>query len=94
MSEKRRLYFLYSRNQSEDALADAIPNLINLLWRIGFYLVEGRAIVDLIITILANSIRPEGTTCGPSFSIMTEQTPVAPAQPDGGDRSAGADHWP
>lgn len=73
------------RDQSEQALANALPDLINLLWRIGFYFVEGRQIVDLIVSILASEGRPEGTTCGSSFSIMTGQDVDAPAQPDDQD---------
>ncbi len=67
---------------SEEALANAMPNLLNLLWRIGFYIIEGRELLDIAQNIYTNlGERPEGTFVGKSFQVMTGQ-PDCPTPPE------------
>ncbi|NYI04565.1 FAD-binding protein [Allostreptomyces psammosilenae] len=54
-------------------VADVLPTAINLLWAIGAFVVPGRALVDRLQSTLTAQQRPEGTTVGPSFRVMTGQ---------------------
>ncbi len=64
---------------ADESLAKALPNLINAFWRIGFYVLSGRQILDTVQNLFTNiDQRPPGTTIDKSFTIFTEQTDCAP----------------
>ncbi|MEM9073276.1 MAG: D-arabinono-1,4-lactone oxidase [Myxococcota bacterium] len=58
----------------ERAFADAMPHLLSVMWRAGFYGIDGRVIVDTIQNLFTNlDQRPPGITRAKSYQIMTQQ---------------------
>lgn len=67
-----------ARGGAEADLAEVIPNLLNVIWQIGLYVVDGRTIVEAAQNIFTNrSQRPEGTTIRKSYAAMTGQEDCA-----------------
>jgi len=63
---------------ADRALAEGLPDLLSALWRIGFYVVSGRQILDTIQNLVTNlDQRPPGTDIGKSYTILTEQPDCA-----------------
>ncbi|MEM9191050.1 MAG: FAD-binding protein [Myxococcota bacterium] len=56
-------------------IAELVPTLINVLWRIGAFIIDGRTLVDQIQSALTDMERPVGTIVGPSFQVSTVQPP-------------------
>lgn len=66
---------IISTEGDEQVVADAIPGLLNVLWQVGFYVVEGRNIVEQaqnLFTVLET--RRPGTTTQRSYTAMTGQS--------------------
>ncbi|MDM0116733.1 D-arabinono-1,4-lactone oxidase [Variovorax sp. J22R133] len=58
----------------DEALANALPDLLSALWRIGIYFISGRQILDAVQNLFTNiTQRPPGTEVGKSYTILTEQ---------------------
>ncbi len=58
----------------ERAFADAMPHLLSVMWRTGFYGIDGRAVIDTIQNLFTNlDQRPPGITRAKSYQIMTQQ---------------------
>lgn len=58
----------------EHAVAATLPPLLNVLWQIGFYVVDGRTIVEEIQNLYTTlEIRPVGRTVRKSYTAMTGQ---------------------
>ena len=63
-----------SEDEVQTALADVMPELLSILWRIGFFGISGRHIIDIIQNLFTNiDQRPPGTTRAKSYQIMTGQ---------------------
>jgi hypothetical protein len=58
-------------------VAEILPTAINLLWTIGAFVIEGRALVDHMQREMTRRVRPEGTLVGSSFRIMSGQPSCA-----------------
>lgn len=63
---------------NEDNIASLLPVAVNLIWKIGFFVVEGRRLVDLLQSEITKGQRPEGVSHEPSYVAMTGQ-PLCPA---------------
>jgi hypothetical protein len=59
-------------------VAAVLPTVLNLLWKIGFFIVEGRTIVDHIQAAIIDMNRPLQTSVRKSYTALTGQPP-APA---------------
>lgn len=67
-----------ARGARDADLAEVIPNLLNVIWQIGLYVIDGRTIVETAQNIFTNiNSRPEGTTIKKSYVAMTDQTDCA-----------------
>jgi hypothetical protein len=77
VSELIHLFNAHAHGPSEEvdeALARMMPPLLNAIWRIGFFFVSGREIIDTIQNIFTSADqRPPGVALGPSYQIFTEQ---------------------
>ena len=54
-------------------IAEILPTAINLIWAIGVFVIEGRAIVDALQRTLTLRDRPDADVVGESFQISTGQ---------------------
>lgn len=67
-------------------VADLAPVAVNLIWKIGLFVVAGRDIVNQIQRMIISGQRPLGLTLLPSYEALTGQ-PTIPADPTGYDGS-------
>jgi hypothetical protein len=50
-----------------------LPQLLNVVWQVGLYVVEGREILERAQELMTSSTRPPGQSVLPSFRAMTGQ---------------------
>lgn len=67
-------------------VADLVPVAVNLIWKIGLFIVPGRDIVNQLQRMIIDGQRPVGLTLLPSYEALTGQ-PTIPADLTGYDGS-------
>ena len=81
-----RLGLAAADSGNEQRIADLMPVAINLIWKIGLFVVQGREIVNQIQRMITQQQRPTGFTILPSYEALTGQ-PTIPADIRGYDGS-------
>jgi FAD/FMN-containing dehydrogenase len=64
----------------DEQIARLLPDVINLIWKIGAFVIDGKEIVDRLQAQITRGQRPPGVSVRPSYVAMTGQPPC-PADP-------------
>lgn len=70
----------------EEEVANLMPEILNVVWQMGLYVVSGREIIDQVQNLFTNiQFRPEGTSVKKNYVAMTDQdvctTPIVSPAP-------------